>query len=121
LKPNEKELVSLVGSAEPDAAEELLKLGVGQVLLSMGARGCCLIRDGVQKYCPAPTIGAVNPVGSGDSFLAGYLYAALKGYSDELSMMIASAAGAANAKVFPAARVKRADIEAVLGYSISNR
>jgi sugar/nucleoside kinase (ribokinase family) len=118
LKPNEKELISLVGSAEPGAAEELLKLGVGQVLLSMGARGCCLIREGVQKYCPAPKIEAVNPVGSGDSFLAGYLYAALRGYSDELSMMIASAAGAANARVFPAALISRSDIEMILGRSI---
>jgi len=118
LKPNEKELFSLVGSAEPDAAEALLHSGVGAVLLSMGARGCCLIREGVQKYCPAPRVEAVNPVGSGDSFLAGYLYAALRGYYDELSMMIACAAGAANARVFPAARIKREDIEMVLGQSI---
>lgn len=118
LKPNEGELVSLVGSPEPDAAEELIKSGVGAVLLSMGARGCCLIREGVQKYCPAPRIEAVNPVGSGDSFLAGFLYAAFKGYSDERSMMIACAAGAANAGAFPAARVSRSDIEMVLGQSI---
>lgn len=118
IKPNEAELASLTGSTEPDAAEALLNIGVGCVLLSMGAVGCCLIRDGRQSYCPAPKIDAINPVGSGDSFLAGYLYAALKGYADEFALMLACAAGAANARAFPAARIGRTEIEALLGISI---
>ena len=118
IKPNEAELASLTGSSEPDAAEALLRAGITSVLLSMGALGCCLIRDGRQSYCPAPKVDAINPVGSGDSFLAGYLYAALKGYADEFALMLACAAGAANARTFPAARIGKAEIEALLGISI---
>ncbi len=115
LKPNEGELMSLTGSSEPASAN---KLGLGAVLLSLGATGCCLVKDGMEKYCPAPKVRAVNPVGSGDSFTAGFLYSILKGYSDERAMMIACAAGAANAAAFPAARTTRAEIEILLGQSI---
>jgi len=118
LKPNERELRSLTGSSEPASAAKLIAAGVREVLLSMGEVGCCLFREGLEKYCPAPEVETINPVGSGDSFLAGYLYAVLKGYSDEFSLMIACAAGAANACVFPAARVERGDVEALLGRPI---
>ena len=56
-------------------------------------------------YAPAPKGKTVNPVGSGDSFLAAYLYAALRIWPDEQALTLANAAGAANARMFPAARV----------------
>ena len=58
-----------------------------------------------ELYAPAPKGKTVNPVGSGDSFLAAYLYAALRGWPDEQALSLANAAGAANAQMFPAARV----------------
>lgn len=59
---------------------------------------------------PAPKVQTVNPVGSGDSLLAGYLYAALRGLPDGEALKFANAAGAANAAMFPAARVGWAEI-----------
>ena len=75
--------------------------------LTLGARA--------EIYAPAPKVKTVNPVGSGDSLLAGYLYAALRGLPDEDALKFANAAGAANAAMFPAARVGWAQIAPLLG------
>ena len=73
-------------------------LGPAELLpLTLGARA--------ELYAPAPKGKTVNPVGSGDSFLAAYVYAALRGWPDEQALSLANAAGAANAQMFPAARV----------------
>ena len=61
-------------------------------------------------------VQAVNPVGSGDSFVAGYLFALLRGQSDWGALAYACAAGAANAAMFPAARVGAKEIQAITGY-----
>ena len=120
LKPNERELEALTGSADPASAWALIERGVGRVLVSLGERGCCLVgADALgpaellpltlgaraELYAPAPKGKTVNPVGSGDSFLAAYLYAALRGWPDREALSLANAAGAANAQMFPAARV----------------
>lgn len=123
IKPNEKELETLVGRTiapgEADAAAQtLLEKGAGEVLLSMGARGAALFNPAYTKYCPAPKVQTVNAVGCGDSFLAAYLYARLRGAGDEKALTIACAAGAACARVFPAARVTKDEIEEILGYAI---
>ncbi len=119
LKPNQAELLALTGIEDVGpAARKLIEQGVGAVLASMGAGGCCYATEDSELYCPAPRVDAVNAVGSGDSFVAGFLYASVKGYALETALMIASAAGAANAKVFPAARVTKADVEEVLGWKL---
>ena len=130
LKPNERELETLAGSGDPAAAWKLIEGGVGRVLVSLGAQGCCLVGADAggpaallpltlgaraEIYAPAPKVKTVNPVGSGDSLLAGYLYAALRGLPDEDALKFANAAGAANAAMFPAARVGWAQIAPLLG------
>ena len=129
LKPNERELEALTGSADPSSAWALLERGVGRVLVSLGERGCCLVgADALgpaellpltlgaraELYAPASKGKTVNPVGSGDSFLAAYLYAALRGWPDREALSLANAAGAANAQMFPAARVGWKEIEPLL-------
>lgn len=121
IKPNQKELASLLGreiapGAEADAALDLVGRGIGGVLVSLGAAGCAYVRADGQYFCPAPRVETVNAVGSGDSFVAGFLYAVLRGYPDSsTALAIACAAGAANAAMFPAARVGREEIEALCG------
>ena len=125
LKPNEQELAALAGASDPAAAWKLIEGGVGRVLMSLGAQGCCLVGADAggpaallpltlgaraEIYAPAPKVQTVNPVGSGDSLLAGYLYAALRGLPDAEALKFANAAGAANAAMFPAARVGWAEI-----------
>ena len=121
VKPNQKELETLVGRTvvpgeEADAALTLVERGVGGVLVSLGEAGCAYVRADGQYFCPAPKVETVNPVGSGDSFVAGFLYAVLRGYPDSTTALaIACAAGAANAAQFPAAMIGRAEIEALCG------
>lgn len=123
IKPNQKELSELVGreiepGGEEMAAQEVIARGVTAVLVSLGERGALYTVEGQAIYCPAAKVKAVNPVGSGDSFSAGWLYAQLMGYSDQMALAVGCSAGAANARVFPAARVGKVDVEALLGYTI---
>lgn len=123
VKPNQIELSQLVGrEIAPDAvelaAQELIAGGITAVLVSLGERGALYAIEGQAVLCPAASVNAINPVGSGDSFSAGWLYAQLMGYSDQMALALACCAGAANARVFPAARIGKGDIEALLGYRV---
>lgn len=118
VKPNEEELAALTGiSGDPSrAAKVLLERGIPNVLVSLGAVGCVWINRESEIWCPAPRVPAVNAVGSGDSFVAGFLYATLSGWGPQSALRLACAAGAANAEVFPAARLTRERIGELLGY-----
>lgn len=122
IKPNQDECMQLLGRDIPEgeedlAAEELLcqnaARGLRGVVLSLGERGALWAREGGTLLCPAPKVTCVNPVGSGDSFVAALCWALLCGYSDMGALSMACAAGAANAAMFPAARVTLADIDCV--------
>jgi 2-dehydro-3-deoxygluconokinase len=57
----------------PDQAEGLLSLGAQEVVVKLGAHGAvALARDGYFE-APAVAVRAVDPVGAGDAFAAGYL------------------------------------------------
>ena len=121
IKPNQKELGQLLGreiapGGEEAAAQALLQRGIQRVLVSLGEAGAALFTQEQSLYCPAPKVQAGNPVGSGDSFVAGYLFALLRGQSDWGALAYACAAGAANAAMFPAARVGAKEIQEITGY-----
>lgn len=120
IKPNEDELFALTGiKGDPSAAASaMIQKGVGAVLASLGSVGCMLATYEAEEYCPAPKVETVNAVGSGDSFVAGYLYGAVMGYDTRACLSIACASGAANAAMFPAARVTKGDIEKLLGWKL---
>ncbi|MFI9355639.1 sugar kinase [Streptomyces lydicus] len=63
-------------------AEALLDLGVGEVVVKLGAAGATVfsraLRDG-PLHRPATPVRAVDAVGAGDAFVAGYLSALLDG------------------------------------------
>lgn len=122
LKLNESELAQLLGSSDdPLHAEagKLTKKGIGRVLLTLGERGCAQFLWEQSAFCPAPKIECINAVGSGDCFTAAWLHAQIRGFSDDGALLIASAAGAANAMQFPAAKITKADIEKIVGFQWS--
>lgn len=123
IKPNQLELAQLLDQPvspgeEEGAAQALIARGVTAVLVSLGESGSMYAIEGQSLYCPPVKVHAVNPVGSGDSFSAGWLYAQLMGYSDQMALALANCAGAANAAMFPAARITKHDVEKLLGYTI---
>ena len=123
VKPNQYELAQLMhedvpDGSEEDAAMELIERGIPRVLVSLGARGAAMFSENYALYCPAPHVETINLVGSGDSFVAAYIYAQLRGANEYTSLSYACAAGAANAQMFPAARVTKNDIEKLYGYEL---
>ena len=78
-----------------DAAAVLLGLGVGEVVVKLGADGGALVRAGSEPVeRPARAVDVLDPVGAGDAFAAGYLAGRLRGLDDADVLTLANACGA---------------------------
>lgn len=103
IKVNQKEAAQLLGKAittreETMAAARQLVRDMGQmVIITAGAQGLAAVMDGEAFWVTPPTVKAVNPVGSGDAFLGGWLAAAHKGKISYKTLKLATACAAANA------------------------
>ena len=103
IKINAEEAASVVGGPIDTAgtammaAETIRQRGAGTVVITMGAAGAVLLGDGTGLYARPPAIAAVNAVGSGDCFLAGLMAGWDERRSWEDALLLATAAGAANA------------------------
>ncbi|WP_054955084.1 1-phosphofructokinase family hexose kinase [Paenibacillus dakarensis] len=71
--------------------------GIPRIIVSLGAKGALACMDGVLYRIRIPELKAVNPVGSGDSFVAGFAYAHVRQMPVEQCLRYAAAAGSANA------------------------
>jgi ribokinase len=102
ITPNEVEANALVKSAtddgseaDPSAADELLALGVENVLLKLGSRGCVIAQKNQPKQMiPAFPVHAVDTTAAGDAFNAGFAVGLLRGRTVEQSAVFASAVAA---------------------------
>ncbi|MHC4915013.1 MAG: 1-phosphofructokinase family hexose kinase [Planctomycetota bacterium] len=101
LKVNGEELGEIVGRAPAGleeavrAAEEVRASGTEVVLVTMGAAGAVASSAEGAWTAVGPEVEAVNTVGAGDAFTAGFLSAADSGVAEAL--MTAAACGAAQA------------------------
>jgi sugar/nucleoside kinase (ribokinase family) len=48
-------------------------LGVPEVVVTLGSKGCIVYADGVVRQVPTRRLDVVDPTGAGDSFMAAYL------------------------------------------------
>jgi 2-dehydro-3-deoxygluconokinase len=64
-----------VGAADSplDLAHRLVDAGAGQAIVKLGARGAVAVVDGVDYERAAIKVPAIDTVGAGDAFVAGYL------------------------------------------------
>ncbi len=76
LFAGEDEAELLTGSPDPEA---LAVLGPSEVVVKRGDQGCVAVCDGRRLTCAARTVRAVDAVGAGDAFAAGYLADRLAG------------------------------------------
>ena len=81
---NEVESEDLTGSADPvAAAQRLLARGVRRVIVTLGARGALVARDGAAQAIPAATVEAVDTTGAGDVFCGVFVAAMARGLEIE--------------------------------------
>jgi len=101
ITPNEHEIARLLDlpkiEDEADArtaAQRLLDRGVGNVVLTLGARGCFFAGAGEARYIPAFPTKAVDTTGAGDAFNGALATAISEGRDWVDSLRWASAAAA---------------------------
>lgn len=101
LSPNESELARLTGLPTGDeaqvlaAARALQALGVGTVLVKLGARGCLLVpRSGPPIRQAAFTVPVVDTTGAGDCFTGAYTVGLVEGLPEAQRLRLACAAAA---------------------------
>ena len=119
IKPNQKEAELVLGEPlspanVPAAVERLLALGPRIVALTLGAAGAAIATQGEAWWVAAPDVQVVNPIGSGDSFLAALLAMTDRGASLAEAARWAVAAGSANAALAGAAACSRDEIAALV-------
>ena len=72
--------IALGYPAEPEQlARDLIALGPKDAVIKLGARGCAGVIDGAYYECEAIKVRAVDTVGAGDGFVAGYVAEMLQG------------------------------------------
>lgn len=104
IKPNSAELSELLGRRVLDTIEELRKAleeslfeGVELVLVSRGANGGFARFGGRYYNITIPKIKVVNPVGSGDSSVAGLVYSLEHNFDPQQTLQHAMLFGMLNA------------------------
>lgn len=72
LVPNLGELATLTGEQPATSVEEIAQqaksLGVSQVVVTWGARGCVVVEGDLVTHVESPTVEALDTTGAGDSF-----------------------------------------------------
>jgi 2-dehydro-3-deoxygluconokinase len=85
-----------VGAAETpiELAHRIVDLGAGEAIVKLGAKGAVALAGGVEHSRDAIKITAVDTVGAGDGFVAGYLAEYLLGEDVETRLTTAVTVGA---------------------------
>ena len=130
-KPNSEEIQALLG--ETASQEDIIRaprhflqalaaMGVSNPIISLGESGAVAMHGASSTIYRArpPKVDAVNPVGSGDSFVAGFIHGlAVSGGDTGEALRWATAAGSANARQWRAGSVSEEDVVRLLdGVSI---
>ncbi|MET3696668.1 fructose-1-phosphate kinase [Bacillus oleivorans] len=103
VKPNLEELEAYVGRKlvnEADvvrAGKQLAENGIVYVVISLGGEGSIVIHHNNVYRVRLPKVEVINPVGSGDSMVAGFAVGLARNYDLIQTIKLASASGTANA------------------------
>lgn len=121
IKPNKDELEALTGrkfNTIEDIISEIKKFqskGIEFVVISLGLEGSIAGYKNKLYKVSIPKVKAVNPVGSGDSYVAGIAVALQRGYEIEDILKFASACGTANAMEKESGFVKESVVNELIG------
>jgi ribokinase len=100
LIPNESEAAALSGlpvdsleSAEK-AAAQLISMGAGNVIVTLGAQGALFANGAGYQHFPAPKVKAVDTTAAGDTFVGGFAAALAAGETEVESIRFGQIAAA---------------------------
>jgi ribokinase len=100
LTPNETEAELLTGIRVADiataerAARYLRDMGVANVVITLGNRGCLWLSDGKSRIFPATRVRAIDTTAAGDAFNGALAYSLAKGETAEASFEFANTVAA---------------------------
>jgi sugar/nucleoside kinase (ribokinase family) len=92
--PNEREAKKITRAENLDAAVAMLRQRVPVLAVKLGAHGAMACGRSGSVRCPAPSVEAIDPVGAGDSFDAGFIHAYVRGADLAECLAQGNAAGA---------------------------
>lgn len=93
------------------AAREILRRGPRAAAITLGSAGAVLMTCAGGWHARSPLVEAVNPVGSGDCFLAGLVAGLSEGRGEAEALRLAMACGAANALTMHAGNIESEQVE----------
>lgn len=128
IKPNAEEagalgvLIATWSEEAPAAAARMREMyALDQAVITGGANGAVVASaDGVW-IASSPQVRVVSTLGSGDSFMAGFLYGMHEGGGCARALKLGIACGAANAATPGAGHVALAAIEEISGRIVANK
>lgn len=95
VTPNEDEARYYTGKDEPEEmADVLLRFGIRNVVIKLGAKGCFFKNAAGSLRLPAFDVPAADATGAGDNFLAGFASELLRGADVLEALRFANACGA---------------------------
>ena len=92
--PNEREAKKITRAENLDAAVAMLRQRVPVLAVKLGSQGALACGRSGSVRCPAPSVEAIDPVGAGDSFDAGFIHAYVRGADLAECLTQGNAAGA---------------------------
>ena len=117
IKINGEEAEALLGQPVRNppqalrAAREILRRGPRAAAITLGSAGAVLMTRAGSWHARSPLVEAVNPVGSGDCFLAGLAAGLSEDSGEAEALQLAMACGAANVMTMHAADVDLEQVE----------
>ena len=122
IKPNLHEISRLLGEdLRAATAEEirprvvaLLASGLEVVVVSMGARGLLVVKKDEAVHATTPKVKVESTIGSGDSAVAGMIFALSEGHTLTEAARLAAACGAATAMTAGTELCRKTDVDRLL-------
>ncbi len=118
IKPNREEAERLLETefrSKADVARAALSIaeqrGIELVVISLGRQGAIACYEGMIYDAVPPEVKAISTIGSGDSFIAGVLFALDQGMGIEDALRMGTAAGAATAMSTGADIGRKSDVD----------
>lgn len=95
ITPNEDEAKYYTGKTEPEEmADVFLEMGVKNVIIKLGSKGCFFKNSTEKIILPAHNITAVDATGAGDNLIAGFASEIIRGAGHMDALRFANGCGA---------------------------